>query len=184
MLLLGNVEDRVGGIAPARERLSLHAAVGGDLRGCRQRLFDLFAGVDHPLHVCRSLCGLRLQLTGADRCECGHDRQLRSALLAQLHRALHRLGRGLRSVGADDNEVEHAQTSLMVPITIEISTQTVIATWVQNSVGGIAAMVPIRCSAAERLPRCGGRPPRLPARAARRGLHGSRGSTRPEPSRR
>ena len=78
--LLGDVEDRVGGVALAGEDLHLDAGLADDVGGLAERLVDLLARVDHPLQVRgrlpRLLAQARLgdRLVGRDETEGGSDR--------------------------------------------------------------------------------------------------------------
>ena len=53
--LLGDVEDRVGGVALAGEGLDLHARALDVLGRLLERGLDVLARVDHPLQVLRHL---------------------------------------------------------------------------------------------------------------------------------
>ena len=78
-LLLGDVEDRVGRVALARERLDLDARAFDLLGGLAQRRLDVLARVDHPLQVLRHLAPLLAQalvghgLEGGDEADRGAD---------------------------------------------------------------------------------------------------------------
>src|SRR5579859_789356 len=51
VLLLGDVEDRVGGISLARVHADGHRGLARDLRSILERRVDLLARADRPLHV-------------------------------------------------------------------------------------------------------------------------------------
>ena len=106
--LLGDVEDRVRGIALAGVGVHAHARLLDLLGGVLERGVDVLARVDHPLHVLRGLARLLAQplvgdrLVGGDELDRGADR------LGQLDRFAHRLTGRLRPVGAHHDRLEHA----------------------------------------------------------------------------
>ena len=108
-LLLGDVEDRVGGVALARERLDLarrprrRASCSASL----EQREHVLARVDHPLEVLRDLDALVAQPLVGDRLVGADDLQPGAELARQVDRVADRGRGGVRSVGADDDRGEH-----------------------------------------------------------------------------
>ena len=105
--LLGDVEDRVGGIALAREGLDLDTGLLRQLGGLRERGVDVLARVGHPLDVGRQLAGLLAQARLRDRLVGAHELEAGAQLLRQVHRLADRFARGLGAVGTHHDRAKH-----------------------------------------------------------------------------
>ena len=147
-LLLGDVEDRVRGVALAGERIDLPDAGGaGLLHRLVEQREHVFPGVDHPLQVLRDLDVLVAQALwrhglGADDLEPG------AQLPREVDRVVDRRRGGIRSVCTHDDRAEHGQdctrepqASFVIAITIAAKTNTTIATVVQYQSRGIRPKV-------------------------------------------
>ena len=107
-LLLGDVEDRVGRVALAREGRDLDAGASRAARPLAQRRVDVLARVDHPLQVGAApaapprAAARRDRLVGADDLE---PRAERAAASSTAWRTASL--RGLRAVRAHHDRLEH-----------------------------------------------------------------------------
>src|SRR4051794_7639092 len=107
-LLLGDVEDGVGGVALARVGLDLHAGLLGLLGRLAERRVDVLARVDHPLDVVGDLRALLPQALAGDGLVGADELELGLQLRREVHRLLDRLIGGLRPVCTDHDRLEHA----------------------------------------------------------------------------
>src|SRR5262245_8551488 len=111
VVLLGDVEDRIGGIALSRMGDDLDALLLRRRRRPVEHELNVLARIDRVRDVARDPRlllpepGLRHRLVGA------HDLQLRVGELGELDGGLHRPGGGLRAIGSNHYALEHQSSS-------------------------------------------------------------------------
>ena len=105
--LLGDVEDRVRGIALARVGARRHARRAGAVRGVVQRRVDVRAAVDHPLQVRWERTGLAPDPLARDGLVGRDDLERAAAQRGELDGRVDRHAGRLGSVRADHDRAEH-----------------------------------------------------------------------------
>ena len=114
--LLGDVEDRVGGIALPRMRLDVDPLLLGKPGGGLEGDVHVLARTQRIGHVAGHLALLLADATAGDRLEGRHHAQLRAGELRQPDRLANSLARRLGAVGANHDALEQAVSLRLVAV--------------------------------------------------------------------
>ena len=106
-LLLGDVQDRVGGISAARIDVGAHPVLVRQGDDGVERRADVLTAVDRPLQILWGVATLVLQTRLGHGLIGAHDLQLRADRTREFNGLTHRLRRSVRAVGTNHDRFEH-----------------------------------------------------------------------------